>query len=142
EGVGDHGCEYMTGGAVVVLGETGKNFAAGMSGGVAYVYDPEETFAENANTDMVSISDDLAEKDEEMIRRLIENHAAYTDSDRANATLANWEDRIEDFRKVMPEAYAEAIQEYADADVRDQPPATAEPALGTSGSGVAMSTDD
>jgi len=142
EGVGDHGCEYMTGGAVVVLGETGKNFAAGMSGGVAYVYDPDEEFEEKANTDMVSITDELEEKDREMIRRLIENHAVYTDSDRANATLEQWDERIEAFKKVMPDAYAEAIQEYADADVRDQPPAIAGSAAGASDSGVAMSTDD
>jgi glutamate synthase (NADPH/NADH) large chain len=142
EGVGDHGCEYMTGGAVVVLGETGKNFAAGMSGGIAYVYDPDEEFEEKANTDMVSITDELEEKDREMIRRLIENHAVYTDSDRANATLEQWDERIEAFKKVMPDAYAEAIQEYADADVRDQPPAIAGSAAGASDSGVAMSTDD
>jgi len=141
EGVGDHGCEYMTGGAVVVLGDTGKNFAAGMSGGVAYVYDPDEEFAGKANTDMVSITDDLEEKDRAMIRRLIENHAAYTDSDRANATLEQWDERIAQFKKVMPDAYAEAIKEYTDADVRDEPPAIAGSAASVSG-GVAMSTDD
>jgi glutamate synthase (ferredoxin) len=142
EGVGDHGCEYMTGGAVVVIGETGKNFAEGMSGGVAYVYDPEDRFYERVNTDMVSVSEELVEKDRAMIGRLIENHAAYTDSDRANALLENWEEAIGAFKKVMPDAYAEAIQEYADADVRDEPPAIAGSQASAAGSGVAMSTDD
>ena len=141
EGVGDHGCEYMTGGAVVVIGETGKNFAAGMSGGVAYVYDPDDRFRDRVNTDMVSVTDELVEKDRAMIGRLVENHAAYTDSDRANALLENWEEAIGQFTKVMPDAYAEAIKKYTDADVRDEPPAIAGSA-GDSGSGVAMSTDD
>jgi len=70
----------MTGGVVAVLGETGKNFAAGMSGGVAYVYDPDDEFAAKANTGMVSLHDDLEEKDERMLRRLVENHVAYTGS--------------------------------------------------------------
>jgi len=122
EGVGDHGCEYMTGGAVVVLGETGKNFAAGMSGGVAYVYDPDGTFARKANTGMVSIEPTLEEKDRAMITRLVENHAAYTDSDRAAELLADWDAELSNFTKVMPDAYAEVIAERERDDVRNELP--------------------
>jgi len=126
ERVGDHGCEYMTGGAIVVLGETGKNFAAGMSGGVAYVYDPDGTFAERANTGMVSLSEDLEPDDEALLTRLVENHAAYTDSKRAERLLANWEGEIEQFTRVMPDAYAEVIEQRERDDVRlELPPAAA-----------------
>ncbi|SDQ38847.1 glutamate synthase large subunit [Natronobacterium texcoconense] len=124
EGVGDHGCEYMTGGVVAVLGETGKNFAAGMSGGVAYVYDPDETFADRANTGMVSLHDELEEKDERMLRRLVENHVAYTSSERGERLLENWERALECFVKVMPEAYQEAITEQGSDDVRNELPET------------------
>ena len=131
EGVGDHGCEYMTGGAIVVLGETGKNFAAGMSGGVAYVYDPDGKFARTANTGMVSIDPTPDEIDRAMITRLVENHAAYTDSDRAAALLANWDDELDNFTKVMPDAYAEVIAERERDDVRTELPDPAAPASGT-----------
>jgi glutamate synthase (ferredoxin) len=124
EGLGDHGCEYMTGGAIVVLGETGKNFAAGMSGGVAYVYDPEDAFHDRANTGMVTLFDDLGPKDRELVTRLVENHATYTDSDRAAELLADWETALDQFTKVMPDAYAEVIEERERDDVRnDLPPA-------------------
>ncbi|WP_247002495.1 glutamate synthase large subunit [Halosolutus gelatinilyticus] len=122
EGVGDHGCEYMTGGVVAVLGETGKNFAAGMSGGVAYVYDPDGEFAAKANTEMVSLHDELEEKDEGMLRRLVENHVAYTDSDRGQLLLENWERALDAFVKVMPEAYRRAITEQGSDDVRAELP--------------------
>ncbi len=125
EGVGDHGCEYMTGGVVAVLGETGKNFAAGMSGGVAYVFDESGEFEERANTGMVTLSRELGERDERMLRRLIENHAAYTDSERAREILDEWEEYKEGFVKVMPDAYHEVLREGAE-DVRDTPPAAAE----------------
>ncbi|QPV63418.1 glutamate synthase large subunit [Halosimplex litoreum] len=134
EGVGDHGCEYMTGGAIVVLGETGKNFAAGMSGGVAYVYDPDGKFARKANTGMVSIDPTPDELDRAMITRLVENHAEYTDSDRAAELLANWDDALDDFTKVMPDAYAEIVAERERADVRTELP---EPAAPASASGAA-----
>jgi len=127
EGVGDHGCEYMTGGAIVVLGETGKNFAAGMSGGVAYVYDPDGEFARKANTGMVSLSFTLDEKDREMVTRLVENHAEYTDSERATELLDDWDAVLEDFTKVMPDAYAEVIADRERDDVRNElPPAASE----------------
>ncbi|WP_436926445.1 glutamate synthase large subunit [Halosimplex amylolyticum] len=131
EGVGDHGCEYMTGGAIVVLGETGKNFAAGMSGGVAYVYDPDGQFARKANTGMVSIDPTLDELDREMITRLVENHAEYTDSDRAAELLADWDAALANFTKVLPDAYAEIIEERESADVRTDLPDPAAPASET-----------
>ncbi|AFZ74774.1 glutamate synthase large subunit [Natronobacterium gregoryi] len=140
EGVGDHGCEYMTGGVVAVLGETGKNFAAGMSGGVAYVYDPDETFADRANTGMVSLHDELEEKDEQMLRRLVENHVAYTSSERGQRLLDNWERALECFVKVMPEAYHEAITEQGSDDVRNELPET--PVTGASAEATEFAASD
>ncbi|CQH49863.1 glutamate synthase large subunit [Halobacterium hubeiense] len=125
EGVGDHGCEYMTGGIVVVLGDVGRNFAAGMSGGVAYVHDPEGDFEQRCNTGMVAVSRDLSERDESAIRRLVENHAARTDSDRAAELLGNWEEAVSEFAVVMPDAYQEAIDERPEADARRSLPASA-----------------
>jgi glutamate synthase (ferredoxin) len=125
ESVGDHGCEYMTGGAIAVLGDTGKNFAAGMSGGVAYVLDREGDFESKVNHGMVSTTSELEEKDREMLRRLVENHVAYTDSDRGEYVLNHWEEELEKFVKVMPDAYADVIEEREGADVRTQPPAQA-----------------
>ncbi len=125
EGVGDHGCEYMTGGIAVVLGDTGKNFAAGMSGGVAYVYDPEGDFHQRCNTDMARVSEELEGSDEEAIGRLVENHAAYTGSERAQKLLADWEASLDDFVKVMPDAYKDAISDRPEADARNSLPASA-----------------
>ncbi len=143
EKVGDHGCEYMTGGCIAVLGETGKNFAAGMSGGVAYVLDREGDFEGKVNHGMVSTSRDLGEKDRRMLRRLVENHVAHTDSDRGNYVLDNWETELEQFVKVMPDAYAEVIAEREEADVRNEPPEPvgAAGAAGHEDQGV-VSTDD
>jgi glutamate synthase (NADPH/NADH) large chain len=135
EGVGDHGCEYMTGGVVVVLGETGRNFAAGMSGGVAYVYDPAGTFAERCNTAMVEIepisaeaeSDregrplgqapstddsgmgDMLRHDAERLRILIERHRLYTGSARASELLDDWPNALGHFVKVMPGDFRRAL---------------------------------
>ncbi|SEH16407.1 glutamate synthase (NADPH/NADH) large chain [Natronorubrum sediminis] len=141
EGVGDHGCEYMTGGVVAVLGETGTNFAAGMSGGVAYVYDPDGEFADRANTGMVSLHDELEEKDEEMLRRLVENHVAYTGSERGDLLLENWERTLEAFVKVMPEAYHEAITEQGSDDVRAELPGTPEAGIEAESANYAASDD-
>ncbi len=140
EGVGDHGCEYMTGGIVAVLGETGTNFAAGMSGGVAYVHDPDGELAARANTGMVTLSE-LAEKDERVLRRLLENHVARTDSERASDLLADWPATCSAFTKVMPDAYSRVIEEEGREDVRDSPPAAVNdaPATGSTASAV---TDD
>lgn len=125
EGVGDHGCEYMTGGVVAVLGETGKNFAAGMSGGVAYVYDPDHRLADRANTEMVTLTRELDERDERYLHRLIENHAAYTDSERAKRFLEDWSTVITDFVMVMPDPYYRVIVEESATDIRDALPAAA-----------------
>jgi glutamate synthase (ferredoxin) len=122
EGVGDHGCEYMTGGAVAVLGETGRNFAAGMSGGVAYVYDPDDRFADRVNTEMVTVSGSLDYSDRALLRRLIENHHEYTESERAETILDDWTTALDDFVRVFPDAYADVIDEGAGSDVREDPP--------------------
>ncbi|MFC5279688.1 glutamate synthase large subunit [Halorubrum rubrum] len=128
EGLGDHGCEYMTGGVVAVLGDTGRNFAAGMSGGVAYVYDPDDRLDDRINRGMVSLSRDLDASDEAMLRRLVENHRAYTDSDRAAELLDDWEATLSDFVRVFPDAYADVIAEGTGTDVREEPPAPADAA--------------
>ncbi|WP_123621287.1 glutamate synthase large subunit [Halorubrum sp. CSM-61] len=143
EGVGDHGCEYMTGGVVAVLGDTGRNFAAGMSGGVAYVYDPDDRFADRVNRGMVSVSETLEESDERMLRRLVENHHAYTDSDRAAELLDDWTAALDDFVRVFPDAYAEVIAEGKGADVRAEPPepAAAVPGAESDATGQASSDD-
>jgi len=121
ESVGDHGCEYMTGGVVVCLGETGKNFAAGMSGGVAYVLDRGGDFEEKVNRGMVSVSHDLDDRDRRMLRRLVENHVEHTDSDRGQYVLDNWESELGKVVKVMPDPYAKVLEEGAD-DVREELP--------------------
>jgi glutamate synthase (NADPH/NADH) large chain len=142
EGVGDHGCEYMTGGVVAVLGDTGRNFAAGMSGGVAYVYDPDDRFDERVNRGMVSVSATLDESDERMLRRLVENHRAYTGSDRAAELLDDWAATLDDFVRVFPDAYADVIAEGKGADVRDEPPAAAETVPGAASDPTGQASSD
>jgi glutamate synthase domain-containing protein 2/glutamate synthase domain-containing protein 1/glutamate synthase domain-containing protein 3 len=112
EGVGDHGCEYMTGGRVVVLGRTGRNFAAGMSGGIAYVLDEDGTFAARCNMELVSF-DPLEEDDVETIRALVEEHLERTGSTVAARVLAEWEALLPRFVKVMPFDYKRALAELA-----------------------------
>ncbi|MUV87362.1 glutamate synthase large subunit [Natronomonas sp. CBA1123] len=141
ESVGDHGCEYMTGGVVACLGQTGKNFAAGMSGGVAYVLDREGDFEEKVNYGMVSTMDELDAKDREMLRRLLENHVAYTDSDRAEYILDNWEEELPKFVKVLPDAYADIIEEREEADVRTELPDSATPDAAADQTGHVASDD-
>ncbi|WP_183354389.1 glutamate synthase large subunit [Geomonas silvestris] len=109
EGVGDHGCEYMTGGIVVVLGETGRNFAAGMSGGVAYVLDAEGDFKNRCNTEMVAL-ELLTEKDLETLKEMIEQHAKRTGSARATRILHDWRTAAHHFVKVMPKDYKRVLQ--------------------------------
>ena len=138
EGCGDHGCEYMTGGVVAVLGKTGRNFAAGMSGGIAYVYDPEGTFSALCNKAQVDLLPVKAERDEEdgagrpqqrtvsasdmgmgdmlrhdaeRLRVLLERHALHTGSKRARALLEDWANSLGKFVKVMPRDYAKALQQ-------------------------------
>ncbi|TKR27548.1 glutamate synthase large subunit [Natronomonas salsuginis] len=141
ESVGDHGCEYMTGGVVACLGRTGKNFAAGMSGGVAYVLDRDGDFEEKVNHGMVSTSDELDRRDQEMLRRLVENHVAHTDSDRGEYILDNWDEELEKFVKVMPDAYADIIEEHEEADVRTELPNSATPTVGHDAAGHVVSDD-
>ena len=114
EGVGDHGCEYMTGGRVAVLGPTGRNFAAGMSGGIAYVYDADRRFAERCNTELVDL-DGLSDDDAAELRVLIAEHAQRTGSMVARNMLASWERCRERFIKVMPRDYKRALAEQAAA---------------------------
>lgn len=139
EGVGDHGCEYMTGGVVVVIGQTGRNFAAGMSGGVAYVLDEEGDFARRCNMamvelepvpeeddmleklhhhggdlmhkGMVDVSEDMTRHDEERLYQLVSNHLHYTGSPRAKEILDKWAEYRPKFRKVMPVEYRRALEE-------------------------------
>jgi glutamate synthase domain-containing protein 2/glutamate synthase domain-containing protein 1/glutamate synthase domain-containing protein 3 len=115
EGVGDHGCEYMTGGRVAVLGPTGRNFAAGMSGGIAYVYDPEGAFPRRCNTELVDI-EPLEEHDEAELRDLVAEHAARTGSPVARRLLAGWDAQVRRFLKVMPGDYKRALAERAAAE--------------------------
>jgi glutamate synthase (NADPH/NADH) large chain len=146
EGVGDHGCEYMTGGVVVVIGATGRNFAAGMSGGIAYVLDEDETFAQRCNLSMVELEpvaaeeevmlrhlhsggdlaghgrvdvmNDMSRFDAERLHQLVTNHARATGSARARRILENWDERLPKFRKVMPVEYRRALAELAAQNAR------------------------
>ena len=129
EGVGDHGCEYMTGGTIVVLGLSGRNFAAGMSGGIAYVLDEDGSFVKRCNTAMVALEPLLAEQEQEAklgrelwhkgladeahVRRLLERHARYTGSARAKLILERWSEYRAKFLKVFPHEYRRALGELA-----------------------------
>lgn len=130
EGVGNHGCEYMTGGTVVVLGQTGQNFAAGMSGGLAYVYDIDGQFAKRCNMSMVSLEkveaaeadvgkvQHLGQPDEVILKGLIEQHLALTGSPRAKELLADWPTSRAKFVKVFPNEYKRALTEMAAASAK------------------------
>jgi glutamate synthase (NADPH/NADH) large chain/glutamate synthase (ferredoxin) len=109
EGVGDHGCEYMTGGIVAVLGRTGRNFAAGMSGGIAYVLDEDESFATRCNTQLVTL-EGLEDDDVAMLRALVEEHELRTGSPVAARLLADWPTALASFVKVMPNDYRRALE--------------------------------
>jgi glutamate synthase domain-containing protein 3 len=117
EGVGDHGCEYMTGGRVVVLGPTGRNFAAGMSGGVAYVLDEHGKFAERCNMGMVGF-DEISEADAIELRTMIDEHRRRTDSPVAARVLAEWPQLLAKgaFLKVMPHDYKRVLRERAEEE--------------------------
>ncbi|MGE5616111.1 MAG: glutamate synthase subunit alpha, partial [Bacillota bacterium] len=144
EGVGDHGCEYMTGGTVVVLGKAGRNFAAGMSGGIAYVLDEEGDFTQRCNLAMVDLEpipeedhaaveagvngelethgkvrvDHLGGSDDAMLKSLIQRHLLYTGSERARLILENWTAYLPKFVKVMPLEYRRALAEMAAEQAR------------------------
>jgi len=115
EGVGDHGCEYMTGGRVVVLGPTGRNFAAGMSGGIAYVYDPDATFERRVNFEMVAL-EELDDDECEWLFQLVRQHRELTDSAVADFLLADWDYTLKCFRKVMPLDYKRVLEVIRAAD--------------------------
>jgi glutamate synthase (NADPH/NADH) large chain len=144
EGLGDHGCEYMTGGMVIVLGQTGRNFAAGMSGGVAYVLDEDGGFEKRCNLSMVALEpvpeeiavldsteevpeshgrvhfNHLNKADEFALREQIEKHLRYTGSPRARQILDNWSSYLPRFTKVMPTEYRRALQEMAEQQVKQK----------------------
>jgi glutamate synthase (NADPH/NADH) large chain len=129
EGVGDHGCEYMTGGIVVCIGAIGRNFAAGMSGGVAYIYDPENKINNYLNNEMVNvenlnirdnnensnyddffqISDNILIDDDIRIKYLLDNHVKYTNSTLAKNIISNWKQSIKNFKKIMPVDYKRVL---------------------------------
>jgi glutamate synthase (NADPH/NADH) large chain len=110
EGTGDHGCEYMTGGVVVVLGPTGRNFGAGMSGGTAYVFDEENAFAARCNMGMVGI-EPLDASDDDVLLALVEEHVARTGSAKGKAVLARWADACVQFKKVIPTEYKRVLEQ-------------------------------
>jgi glutamate synthase (NADPH/NADH) large chain len=134
QGVGDHGCEYMTGGTVIVLGMTGRNFGAGMSGGIAYVLDEDGTFETRCNRSMVDLEPVLTEReqdaklsrdlwhlgmsDEAMVKRLVEKHAQYTGSAKARELLENWAQFRTRIVKVFPKEYRRALLELAESQKR------------------------
>ncbi len=115
EGVGDHGCEYMTGGRVVILGRTGRNFAAGMSGGVAYVYDPAGELPDNLNIEMVDV-ETLDEDDTDYLHGIIQAHVDATDSAVGQRVLADWSGQQRHFVKVMPRDYKRVLKAIAEAE--------------------------
>jgi glutamate synthase domain-containing protein 3 len=126
EGVGDHGCEYMTGGRAVVLGGTGRNFAAGMSGGIAYVLDEQGDFAQyRCNMEMVELEtldddDDIAE-----LKDLVENHQRYTGSLVAQRLLDNWDASLSKFVKIIPSDFKAALQRLAEQKIEAEDAVTA-----------------
>ena len=111
EGTGDHACEYMTGGRVVIIGPTGRNFGAGMSGGVAYVYDAEGDFASRCNLEMVGLEALDEPEDLDLVRGLLERHREYTESTVAAKLLEHWPAAAAQFVKVMPREYRRVLEE-------------------------------
>ncbi|MDP9205779.1 MAG: glutamate synthase large subunit, partial [Gemmatimonadota bacterium] len=116
EGVGDHGCEYMTGGTVVVLGRVGRNFAAGMSGGVAFVLDEFGELERQCNMELVELAHVMDFGDRDLLRRLVEQHARYTGSARAKRELGQWERAQRRFIAVVPREYRQALERQSEAD--------------------------
>jgi glutamate synthase domain-containing protein 3 len=118
EGVGDHGCEYMTGGKVVILGPTGRNFAAGMSGGVAYVYDPASALGDNLNAEMVDLEEMVSDDSEDVVwlHDIIQAHVDATDSPVGQRVLSDWENELKNFVKVMPRDFKRVLVAKAEAE--------------------------
>ena len=141
EGIGDHGCEYMTGGTAVILGSTGRNFGAGMSGGVAYVWDEDGSFGGRFNDGMADIEEVVASsQDEADLRKLIEDHLSWTGSSVARGILDDWGASLRQFVKVMPRDYARVLREREEAMLREVNgelgPALALEAVGAASSGA------
>jgi glutamate synthase (ferredoxin) len=113
EGTGDHTCEYMTGGRVVIIGKTGRNFGAGMSGGIAYVYDVEGDFRSRCNMEMILLERLDEAEDIDLVKGLLQRHQEYTDSTVAENILKNWPDAAASFVKVMPTEYRRVLDEQA-----------------------------
>ncbi|MFH0984478.1 MAG: glutamate synthase large subunit [Candidatus Omnitrophota bacterium] len=119
EGVGDHGCEYMTGGRVVILGQTGVNFAAGMSGWIAYVLDENELFDTRCNLEMVDLEPVTEKSDREFLKTAIERHVKFTGSQQAKTILASWEEMLPRFVKVMPMDYKKALAKMKERQMKN-----------------------
>ena len=111
EGIGDHGCEYMTGGRAVILGKTGRNFGAGMSGGIAYIYDKDKNFEKKCNLSTFELEKLKIDEDIQELKELIKNHLKYTKSSVAKKILDNWDKELHNFTKVMPTDYKRVLQE-------------------------------
>ncbi len=114
EGVGDHGCEYMTGGRVVILGSTGRNFAAGMSGGIAYLWDPQDEFRGKCNPELVELDALEAPADIETVKGLLAKHALHTGSPLPARLLENWDIARAQFIKVIPSEYKVALERLSE----------------------------
>ena len=115
EGIGDHGCEYMTGGHVVILGPTGRNFGAGMSGGIAFVFDPDQSFEGKFNNSMADLFSVVPDSEDDLkLARIIKTHVKYTRSEVGKALLIDWDNAVKKFKKVLPRDYARVIKEQAE----------------------------
>jgi glutamate synthase (NADPH/NADH) large chain len=119
EGVGDHGCEYMTGGTVVILGDTGRNFAAGMSGGIAFIYDVKGNFPDLCNKEMVEL-DPVADEDIAQLKDLLQQHYTYTGSTVAQFILTDFENQLKNFVKVFPSDYKKVLQKRRSMEVKSE----------------------
>jgi len=115
EGIGDHGCEYMTGGLAVILGKTGRNFAAGMSGGIAYILDEDGDFHTRCNPELVDLEAVESDQDKDELKAMIKKHADYTDSTVAFRILSNWDDYLPKFVKVFPKPYKRILTAFEEA---------------------------
>ena len=115
EGIGDHGCEYMTGGHVVILGPTGRNFGAGMSGGIAFVFDPDQSFEGKFNNSMADLFSVVPDSQDDLdLTQIIKTHVKYTGSEVGTALLTDWDNAVKKFKKVLPRDYARVIKEQAE----------------------------
>lgn len=126
EGVGEHGCEYMTGGRVVILGPTGKNFAAGMSGGIAYVLDEKRNLYKNLNKEMISIGTVETKAEAETLRDMIEEHVKYTDSPKGREVLENFDRYLPNFKKIIPNDYKRMMRLSAKLEEKGMSPEQAQ----------------